>query len=69
MESHKENADSDLYLDMLSLRTFKVDPMIMLYDELKRNRFWNVEEMDRFKDGYNAAREEYINLFNEYNHY
>ena len=69
MESHKENADSDLYLDMLSLRTFKVDPMIMLYEELKRDRFWNVEEMDRFKDGYNAAREEYINLFNEYSHY
>ena len=69
MESHKENAGSDLYLDMLSLRTFKVDPMIMLYEELKRDRFWNVEEMDRFKDGYNAAREEYINLFNEYSHY
>ena len=69
MESHKENADSDLYLDMLSLRTFKVDPMIMLYEELKRDGFWNVEELDRFKDGYNAARDEYIQLFNEYNNY
>ena len=69
MESHKENAGSDLYLDMLSLRTIKVDPMIMLYDELKRNRFWNVEEMDRFKDGYIAARNEYIELFQEYSHY
>ena len=69
MESHKENAGSDLYLDMLSLRTFKVDPMIMLYDELKRDRFWNVEEMDRFKDGYIAAREEYLKLFQEYSHY
>ena len=69
MESHKENADSDLYLDMLSLRTIKVDPMIMLYEELKRDRFWNVEEMDRFKDGYIAARNEYIELFQEYSHY
>ena len=69
MESHKENADSDLYLDMLSLRTFKVDPMIILYEELKRNRFRNFEELDRFKDGYNAARDEYIQLFNEYNNY
>ena len=69
MDSHKENADSDLYLDMLCLRTYKVDPMIMLYDELKRDRFWNVEELDRFKDGYNAARDEYIKLFNEYNNY
>ena len=69
MESHKENAGSDLYLDMLSLRTIKVDPMIMLYEELKRDRFWNVEEMDRFKDGYIAARNEYIELFQEYSHY
>ena len=69
MESQKENADSDLYLDMLSLRTFKVDPMIILYEELKRNRFRNFEELDRFKDGYNAARDEYIKLFNEYNNY
>ena len=69
MDSHKENAGSDLYLDMLSLRTFKVDPFLILFEELKRNRFWNVEEMDRFKDGYNAAREEYIKLFDEYSHF
>ena len=60
MESHKENADSDLYLDLLCLRTYKVDSMIMLYEELKRDRFWNVEEMDRCKDGYTAALDEYI---------
>ena len=35
MESHKENADSELYLDLLCLRTYKVDPFIMLYEELK----------------------------------
>ena len=69
MESHKENADSDLYLDMLCLRTYKVDPFIMLYDELKRDRFRNVTELDRFKDGYNAARDEYLELFEEYNNY
>ena len=69
MESHKENADSDLYLDMLSLRTVKVDPFIMLFEELKRDRFRDISELDRFKDGYNAAREEYINLFQEYNNY
>ena len=69
MESHKENADSDLYLDMLCLRTFKVDPMIMLYDELKRDRFRNISELDRFKDGFVTARDEYIKLFNEYNNY
>ena len=68
MESHKENADSELYLDLLCLRTYKVDPMIMLYEELKRDRFWNVEELDRFKDGYTVARNEYINLFHEYSH-
>ena len=68
MDSHKENADSELYLDLLCLRTYKVDPMIILYNELKRDRFWNVEEMDRFKDGYNAARDEYIKLFHEYSH-
>ena len=63
MDSHKENADSDLYLDLLCLRTYKVDPLIMLYDELKRDRFWNVEELDRFKDGYTAAVKEYTRLF------
>ena len=68
MDSHKENADSELYLDLLCLRTYKVDPFLILFEELKRNRFWNVEEMDRFKDGYNAAREEYIQLFQEYSH-
>ena len=26
IESHKENADSELYLDLLCLRTYKVDP-------------------------------------------
>ena len=69
MESDKENADSELYLDLLCLRTYKVDPMIMLYEELKRDRFWNVEELDRFKDGYNAAHDEYIKLFHEYSHF
>ena len=69
MESHKENADSDLYLDMLCLRTYKVDPMIILYNELKRDRFRDISELDRFKDGYDAARVEYIKLFNEYNNY
>ena len=59
MDSHKENADSDLYLDLLCLRTYKVDPLIMLYDELKRDRFWNIEELDRFKFGYEAAVKEY----------
>ena len=68
MESHKENADSDLYLDLLCLRTYKVDSMIMLYEELKRDRFWNVEEMDRFKDGYTAALDEYVKLFHEHSH-
>ena len=68
MDSHKENADSELYLDLLCLRTYKVDPLIMLYNELKRDRFWNVEEMDRFKDGYTEARDEYIKLFEEYSH-
>ena len=66
MDSHKENADSDLYLDLLCLRTYKVDPLIMLFNELKRGRFWNVEELDRFKDGYVAAVEEYKKLFYEY---
>ena len=68
MDSHKENADSELYLDLLCLRTYKVDPFLILFEELKRDRFWNVEEMDRFKDGYNAARDEYIQLFQEYSH-
>ena len=68
MDSHKENANSDLYLDLLCLRTYKVNPFIILYDELKRDRFWNVEEMDRFKEGYNAAVEEYTRLFYEYSY-
>ena len=68
MESHKENADSDLYLYLLCLRTYKVDPNIMLYEELKRDRFWNVEELDRFKDGYTRAVEEYKKIFCEYSH-
>ena len=68
MDSHKENADSDLYLDLLCLRTYKVDPFLILFDELKRDRFWNVEEMDRFKDGYTRAVEEYKKLFHEYSH-
>ena len=69
MDSHKENANSELYLDLLCLRTYKVDPFIMLYEELKRDRFRNVTELDRFKDGYNAVRDEYIQLFQEYSHY
>ena len=69
MDSHKENADSDLYLDLLCLRTYKVDPFIMLFEELKRDRFRDISELDRFKDGYNAARDEYIQLFQEYSHY
>ena len=68
MESHKENADSELYLDLLYLRTYKVDPNIMLYEELKKDRFWNVEELDRFKDGYTSAVEEYKKIFHEYSH-
>ena len=68
MESHKENADSELYLDLLCLRTYKVDPNIMLYEELKRDGFRNVTELDRFKDGYTAAVEEYKILFREYSH-
>ena len=68
MDSHKENADSELYLDLLCLRTYKVDPFFILFDELKRDRFWNVEEMDRFKDGYKAALDEYVKLFDEYSH-
>ena len=68
MESHKENADSDLYLDLLCLRTYKVHPNIMLYEELKRDRFRNISEIDRFKDGYVAAVEEYKKLFYEYSH-
>ena len=68
MDSHKENADSDLYLDLLCLRTYKVDPFLILYDELKRDRFWNVEEMDRFKEGYTRAVEDYKKLFHEYSH-
>ena len=69
MDSHKENADSELYLDLLCLRTYKVDPFIMLFEELKRDRFRDISELDRFKDGYNAARDEYIQLFQEYSHY
>ena len=68
MDSHKENADSELYLDLLCLRTYKVDPFIMLFEELKRDRFRDISELDRFKDGYNAARDEYIQLFQEYSH-
>ena len=68
IDSHKENADSDLYLDLLCLRTYKVDPLIMLYEELKRIRFRNISELDRFKDGYTAAVEEYKKLFHEYSH-
>ena len=68
MDSHKENADSDLYLDLLYLRTYKVDPFIMLFEELKRDRFRDISELDRFKDGYNSARDEYIQLFHEYSH-
>ena len=68
MDSHKENADSELYLDLLCLRTYKVDPFIMLFEELKRDRFRDISELDRFKDGYNAARDEYIQLFHEYSH-
>ena len=67
MDSHKENADSELYLDLLCLRMYKVDPSIMLFDELKRDRFWNISELDRFKDGY-AAVEEYKKLFYEYSY-
>ena len=59
MGSQKENADSELYLDMLSLRTFKVDPFIILYEELKRNRFRNITKLDCFKDGVSSAIEEY----------
>ena len=68
MESHKENADGELYLDLLCLQTYKVDPLIMLYEELKRDRFRNISELDRFKDGYTAATEEYVKLFCEYSH-
>ena len=68
MDSHKENADSELYLDLLCLRTYKVDPFIMLFEDLKRNRFWNISELDRFKDGYTRAVEEYTRLFHEYSH-
>ena len=68
MESHKENAGSELYLDLLCLRTYKVDPNIMLYEELKRDRFRNISELDRFKDGYVAVVEEYKKLFYEYSH-
>ena len=68
MDSFKENADSELYLDMLCLRTYKVDPFLILYEELKRDRFRNISELDRFKDGYVAAVEEYNKLFHEYNH-
>ena len=68
MNSHKENADSDLYLDLLCLRTYKVDPLIMLYEDLKRDRFWNIEELDRFKFGYEAAVKEYKKIFDEYSY-
>ena len=68
MESHKENAGSELYLDLLCLRTYKVDPFIMLFDELKRDGFRNISKLDRFKDGYTAAVEEYTTLFHEYSH-
>ena len=68
MYTHKENADSDLYLDLLCLRTYKVDPLIMLYEDLKRDNFWNISELDRFKFGYEAAVKEYKKLFEEYSH-
>ena len=68
MDSHKENADSELYLDLLCLRTYKVDPLTMLFNELIRDRFWNISELDRFKDGYVAAVEEYKKLFYEYSY-
>ena len=68
MDSHKENAGSELYLDLLSLRTYKVDPFLILYEELKRDRFRNISELDRFKDGFVAARNEYIELFYDYSH-
>ena len=68
MDSHKENADSELYLDLLCLRTYKVNPFLILYEELKRDRFRNISELDRFKDGFVAARDEYIKLFHEYSH-
>ena len=68
MDSHKENADSELYLDLLCLRTYKVDPFLILYEELKRDRFRDISELDRFKDGYTAALEEYKKLFDEYSH-
>ena len=68
MESQKENADSERYLDMLSFRTFKVDPFMILFDELKRNRFRDITELDRFKDGVTVAINEDIKLFHEYNH-
>ena len=68
MDSHKENADSELYLDLLCLRTYKVDPFLILYEELKRDRFRNISELDRFKDGFVTARDEYIKLFHEYSH-
>ena len=51
MESQKENADCELYLDLLCLRTYKVDPFLILFEELKRDRFRNVEEMDVSKMG------------------
>ena len=68
MESQKENADSELYLDMLSFRTFQVDPFLILFDELRCERFRNISELDRFKDGVKSAIEEYTRLFHEYNH-
>ena len=68
MESHKENADSELYLDLLCLRTYKVDLSILLYEELKHDRFRNITELDRLKDGVKLAIKEYIKIFNEYNH-
>ena len=67
MDSYKENADSELYLDLLCLRTYKVDPFLILFDELKRDRFRNITELDRFKDGYTVALDEYLQLFREYN--
>ena len=68
MDSHKENEDSELYLDLLCFRTYKVDPFIMLYEDLKRNRFKNISELYRFKDGYKTAVEEYKKIFYEYSH-
>ena len=68
MESQKENADCELYLDLLCFRTYKVDPFLILYEELKRDRFRNISELDRFKDGYRTALDEYVKLYYDFNY-